>query len=141
MCCKLPWEYLLPSFLRADKRQVQLAPMPEMKKAVAKQSSFQRITFSDLSNPGSSLSPEDLSSSLVGSNLHVFTLAELREITRNFSSSNFLGEGGFGPVHKGFVGDKVRPGLKAQPVAVKLLDLEGNQGHKEWLVSIQINST
>lgn len=68
----------------------------------------------------------------------MFSVGELREITRNFSSSNFLGEGGFGPVHKGFVDEKVRPGLKAQPVAVKLLDLEGAQGHKEWLVSVII---
>ena len=38
-------------------------------------------------------------------------------------------------MHKGFIDDKLRPGLKAQPVAVKLLDLDGSQGHKEWLVS------
>jgi hypothetical protein len=82
------------------------------------------------------LSPEDLSISLVGSNLYVFTLAELSAVTRGFSSGNFLGEGGFGPVYKGFVDEKVKPGLKAQSVAVKLLDLEGSQGHKEWLVSI-----
>lgn len=136
MCKKLPWEYLLPFCLRSPAKR-QLAPLPEKSKVVAKQSSFQRISFSDLSNPASPLSPEDLSSSLVGSNLHVFTLAELRVITLSFSSSNFLGEGGFGPVHKGFVDEKVRPGLKAQPVAVKLLDLEGNQGHREWLVRIE----
>ncbi|GAB2291609.1 hypothetical protein Dimus_038166 [Dionaea muscipula] len=99
-----------------------------------KQDSFQRValTLSDLSNPNSA---EDLSISLAGSNLHAFTLAELRLITQNFSSSNFLGQGGFGPVHKGFIDDKLRPRvLKAQPVAVKLLDLDGSQGHKEWLV-------
>lgn len=38
-------------------------------------------------------------------------------------------------MHKGFIDDKLRPGLEAQPVAVKLLDLDGSQGHKEWLVS------
>ncbi|KAI7732860.1 hypothetical protein M8C21_009863, partial [Ambrosia artemisiifolia] len=44
---------------------------------------------------------------------------------------------GFGPVHKGFIDDKLRPGLiKAQPVAVKLLDLEGLQGHREWLTEV-----
>ena len=78
----------------------------------------------------------DLSISLVGSNLHVFTLKELTDITQNLSKSNFLGEGGFGPVYKGFIDDKLRPGLKAQPVAVKVLDLDGKQGHREWLVSI-----
>lgn len=105
------------------------------KRVVAKQTSFQRLSMSDLSFPSSNLS-EDLSISLAGSNLHVFTLAELKVVTQSFSSSNFLGEGGFGPVHKGFIDDKIRPGLKAQPVAVKLLDLDGSQGHKEWLTEV-----
>uniref|UniRef100_J3MMW9 non-specific serine/threonine protein kinase n=1 Tax=Oryza brachyantha TaxID=4533 RepID=J3MMW9_ORYBR len=78
----------------------------------------------------------DLSVSLVGSNLHVFTVAELREATRGFVSGNFLGEGGFGPVYKGLVGDGVKPGLKAQAIAVKLWDPEGAQGHKEWLAEV-----
>ncbi|KAH7519302.1 hypothetical protein FEM48_Zijuj08G0021600 [Ziziphus jujuba var. spinosa] len=113
----------------------EVQPSPKPKKLVAKQSSFQRISITDLSNPSSTLS-EDLSISLAGSNIHVFTLAELKVITQNFSSSNFLGEGGFGPVHKGFIDDKLRPGLKAQPVAVKLLDLDGTQGHREWLTEV-----
>ncbi|KAG8367144.1 hypothetical protein BUALT_Bualt16G0042100 [Buddleja alternifolia] len=100
---------------------------------VPKQSSFRRISLSDLS---SSTISEDLSISLAGSNLHVFTLHELKVITHNFSPCNFLGKGGFGPVHKGFVDDKLRPGLKAQPVAVKLLDLDGAQGHREWLTEV-----
>ncbi|KAK4391879.1 Serine/threonine-protein kinase RIPK [Sesamum angolense] len=106
-------------------------PNPDQKKPVLKQPSFQRISLSDLS---SSTLSEDLSISLAGSNLHVFTLQELKLITQNFSSSNFLGQGGFGPVHKGFIDDKMKPGLKAQPVAVKLLDLDGSQGHREWLL-------
>ncbi|KAG9151063.1 hypothetical protein Leryth_002640 [Lithospermum erythrorhizon] len=57
-------------------------------------------------------------------------------ITHNFSSSNFLGEGGFGPVYKGFVDDKLRPGLNARPVAVKVLDLDGTQGQREWLTEV-----
>ncbi|KAJ6742686.1 RECEPTOR-LIKE PROTEIN KINASE-RELATED [Salix viminalis] len=99
-----------------------------------KQTSFQRLSMSDLSNP-STLS-EDLSISLAGSNIHIFTLPELKVITQNFAASNFLGEGGFGPVHKGFIDDKLRPGLKAQPVAVKFLDLDGSQGHREWLAEV-----
>ncbi|MED6194838.1 hypothetical protein PIB30_032268 [Stylosanthes scabra] len=97
--------------------------------------SSQRVSVSDLSFPSTTFS-EDLSISLAGTNLHVFTLAELKVITQHFSSSNFLGEGGFGPVHKGFIDDKLRHGLKAQPVAVKLLDLDGTQGHKEWLTEV-----
>ncbi|KAI3814445.1 hypothetical protein L1987_14085 [Smallanthus sonchifolius] len=110
-------------------------PLKKTKKksAVASHNSFPRISFTDLS---SSTLSEDISNSLAGSNLHVFTLAELKLITQSFSSSNLLGEGGFGPVHKGFIDDKLRPGLKAQPVAVKLLDLEGLQGHREWLTEV-----
>ncbi|GMI89372.1 root-specific kinase 1, PBS1-Like 12 [Hibiscus trionum] len=97
---------------------------------------FQRLSLSEVSDPSSPICVDDLSASLVGSNLHVFTLAELRLITHNFARCNLLGEGGFGPVYKGFVDDKFRPGLKAQPVAVKALDLDGLQGHREWLAEI-----
>lgn len=96
-----------------------------------------RMSFSDLSMSGGMVSPEDLSLSLAGSDLHIFTIADLRAVTRDFSMTNFIGEGGFGPVYKGYVDEKVKPGLRAQPVAVKLLDLEGNQGHNEWLVRMQ----
>ncbi|XP_042418963.1 serine/threonine-protein kinase RIPK-like [Zingiber officinale] len=91
-----------------------------------------RVSYNDIST----LSAEELSLSLPGSNLHVFTLAELRAVTRNFSMTNFIGSGGFGPVYKGFVDDKLRPGLPAQFVAVKSLDLEGGQGHREWLAEV-----
>lgn len=78
----------------------------------------------------------DLSNSLVGSNLHIFTYQELKEITNNFSKSNILGEGGFGKVYKGFIDDNLRPGLKAKTVAVKTLNLDGKQGHREWLAEV-----
>ncbi|KAG5547041.1 hypothetical protein RHGRI_012916 [Rhododendron griersonianum] len=126
---KIAWRSFLPNFCVSDQN-----PSPKPKKpAVSKQASFQRLSASDLS---SSTLSEDLSISLAGSDLHVFTVGELKVITQSFSSSNFLGEGGFGPVHKGFIDDKLRPGLKAQPVAVKLLDLEGMQGHREWLTEV-----
>ncbi|XP_059287495.1 serine/threonine-protein kinase RIPK-like [Lycium ferocissimum] len=96
-----------------------------------------RLALSDISDPESSFSMSDLSSNaIIGSNLHIFTHAQLKVITSNFSSYNFLGEGGFGPVYKGFIDDKIEPGLEAQPVAVKLLDLEGDQGHMEWLTEV-----
>ncbi|XP_058227309.1 serine/threonine-protein kinase RIPK-like [Rhododendron vialii] len=108
----------------------------ELKSRVSEQYSSKRLSLSDLSNPDSSLSISDISNSVIGTNLHVFTLQELKLITQNFSSSNYLGEGGFGPVHKGFIHDNIRPGLEAQPVAVKLLDLDGTQGHMEWLAEV-----
>ncbi|KAK1304478.1 putative receptor-like protein kinase [Acorus calamus] len=59
----------------------------------------------------------------IGSNLCAFTLAELRSVTLNFSSSNFIGEDRFGPVYKGFLDEKLRPGLKAQPVTAEVVIL------------------
>uniref|UniRef100_A0ACD5Y1K4 Uncharacterized protein n=1 Tax=Avena sativa TaxID=4498 RepID=A0ACD5Y1K4_AVESA len=99
-------------------------------------SSSSRMSFRSLSSSGT-LSPEDLSLTLSGSNLHAFTYAELCTATANFSRVNYLGSGGFGPVYKGAVNDKLRPSLAAQEVAVKYLDLEcGTQGHKEWLAEV-----
>lgn len=68
--------------------------------------------------------------------LYAFQLNELRAITKNFSSNFLPGEGGFGIVHKGYIDEKFRRGLKAQAVAVavKLLNNDGLQGHYEWLV-------
>jgi hypothetical protein len=90
-----------------------------------------------------SLSLQDLSRKLETTKLHAFTLDELKAATKNFSTSNFLGEGGFGPVYKGFVDARLRPGLESQHVAVKYLDLEsgGVQGHREWLVRRPYQST
>ncbi|KFK39885.1 hypothetical protein AALP_AA3G301300 [Arabis alpina] len=134
---KISWRSLVSGCL-GDPETVLASPKKIKKKddVIKKQSSFQRLSNLDLSNPSSNTLSEDLSISLAGSDLHKFTLAELKVITQSFSSTNFLGEGGFGPVHKGFVDDKLRPGLKAQPVAVKLLDLEGLQGHREWLTEV-----
>ncbi|KAM0923104.1 hypothetical protein ACQ4PT_005754 [Festuca glaucescens] len=73
-------------------------------------------------------SPEDLSMSLAGSGVEPFTVDELRTATRDFSTSNFVGDGGFGLVYKGYVDERLKPGVR---VAVKLLDIEGSQGHKE----------
>ncbi|VAI32426.1 unnamed protein product [Triticum turgidum subsp. durum] len=95
-----------------------------------------RSPLKNLSSSGT-LSPEELSLTLSGSNLHAFTYAELRAATASFSRANYLGCGGFGPVYKGAVDDKLRPGLAAQAVAVKYLDLEcGTQGHQEWLAEV-----
>jgi hypothetical protein len=119
---KFTWKSIVLGCLRGERSR----PEP-------KQTCSQRLSLSDLSNPVSPISFSDLSISIF--NLHVFTLKELQTVTNEFSKSNYLGEGGFGAVYKGFIDDKLRPGLKAQPVAVKVLDLDGSQGHREWLVS------
>lgn len=85
-----------------------------------------------------SLSLDDLSRTLASSGLHAFTVSELRAATRGFSGSSVIGEGGFGPVYKGFIDDRILPGsgLEPQQVAVKCLDAEGPQGHREWLAEV-----
>jgi hypothetical protein len=82
-----------------------------------------------------SLSLGELSRTLASSGLHAFTQAELRAATRGVSGSQLIGEGGFGPVYRGFLDERLRPGeLEPQHVAVKFLDADGQQGHREWLV-------
>lgn len=139
--CKLAWKSVLPNCFKPE---INTNIVPSKAKVIdsSKQinnSDHHRLAISDISTDSRSvfLSLDDLSSNaIIGSNLHVFTHDELKLITSDFSSANFLGKGGFGPVHKGFIDDKIKPGLAAQPVAVKLLDLDGNQGHQEWLTEV-----
>lgn len=71
-------------------------------------------------------------------NLKSFGFADLRMATRNFRPDSVLGEGGFGSVFKGWIDEHsfaaTKPGT-GMVIAVKRLNQEGFQGHKEWLVS------
>uniref|UniRef100_A0A7N1A655 non-specific serine/threonine protein kinase n=1 Tax=Kalanchoe fedtschenkoi TaxID=63787 RepID=A0A7N1A655_KALFE len=97
----------------------------------------QRLSVSDFSVPGSPMSVlSDLSTSQIATNLHIFTFAELKMVTNGFCPSNLLGGGGFGQVYKGFIDENAIPGLTPQKVAVKVLDLDGMQGHMEWLAEV-----
>ncbi|XP_043698479.1 probable serine/threonine-protein kinase PBL19 [Telopea speciosissima] len=68
-------------------------------------------------------------------NLRVFTFSELRNATNDFSRLQKIGEGGFGCVYKGFVKP---PGGKGDRivVAIKMLNKDGLQGHKQWLAEV-----
>jgi len=68
-------------------------------------------------------------------NLRVFTYAELRAATRNFSRALMLGEGGFGSVYRGLIKSLEDPHAKLE-VAVKQLNRKGLQGHKEWVTEV-----
>lgn len=76
---------------------------------------------------------------LQSSNLKSFSYNELRVATRNFRPDSVLGEGGFGSVFKGWIDEHsltaTKPGI-GMIVAVKKLNQDGFQGHREWLVSI-----
>ena len=69
--------------------------------------------------------------------LRNFSYNDLRLATRNFKREHFLGEGRFGRVFKGWLSEDAmtptRPGI-GMPVAVKILNQDGLQGHREWLV-------
>uniref|UniRef100_A0A0D9V2E2 non-specific serine/threonine protein kinase n=1 Tax=Leersia perrieri TaxID=77586 RepID=A0A0D9V2E2_9ORYZ len=92
------------------------------------------------SNTGS-ISP----SSIVGEELKLafqlrrFSFNELKCATRNFRPESLLGEGGFGCVFKGWIEENgtapVKPGT-GLTVAVKTLNHDGLQGHKEWVAEV-----
>ncbi|KAK1284610.1 Serine/threonine-protein kinase [Acorus calamus] len=96
-------------------------------------------SFSDLSDNTSTPRRkiiEDSRNITIYTNVIAFTLFELETITKNFRSDYVLGEGGFGTVYKGYIDENVRVGLKSLPVAVKVLNKEGLQGHREWLTEV-----
>ncbi|KAG8637903.1 serine/threonine-protein kinase PBL34 isoform X2 [Manihot esculenta] len=75
----------------------------------------------------------------LASQLRKFTFNDLKLATRNFRPESLLGEGGFGCVFKGWVEENgtapVKPGT-GLTVAVKTLNHDGLQGHKEWLAEV-----
>lgn len=94
-------------------------------------------TLSDRSDPCTPRNFEDSrKNSLLYTHVIAFTLYELETITKSFRSDYILGEGGFGTVYKGYIDENVRVGLKSLPVAVKVLNKEGLQGHREWLTEV-----
>ncbi|XP_061356447.1 probable serine/threonine-protein kinase PBL10 [Gastrolobium bilobum] len=96
---------------------------------------------SNSSNSSASISVTSRSEGeiLQSSNLKSFSYSELRAATRNFCPDSVLGEGGFGYVFKGWIDEHslaaTKPGID-MIVAVKRLNQEGFQGHKEWLAEI-----
>ncbi|CAD6222403.1 unnamed protein product [Miscanthus lutarioriparius] len=66
-------------------------------------------------------------------------MSELRAATKNFGSTSYLGEGGFGCVYKGWIDEATlaptRPGV-GRMVAIKKLKEESFQGHREWLAEV-----
>ncbi|KAG4403384.1 hypothetical protein GLYMA_01G098400v4 [Glycine max] len=73
------------------------------------------------------------------SNLKSYSYNELKMATKNFCPDSVLGEGGFGSVFKGWIDEHslavTRPGT-GMVIAVKKLNQDSFQGHKEWLAEI-----
>ncbi|CAN6549107.1 unnamed protein product [Malus baccata var. baccata] len=98
------------------------------------------VSSSTTSNTESNASTSKLEEELkVASRLRKFTFIDLKWATRNFRPESLLGEGGFGCVFKGWIEENgtapVKPGT-GLTVAVKTLNHDGLQGHKEWLAEV-----
>ncbi|KAE8678457.1 Kinase superfamily protein isoform 2 [Hibiscus syriacus] len=98
------------------------------------------MTSSTITNAEITPSTPNLSEELkVASQLRKFSFNELKFATRSFRPESLLGEGGFGCVFKGWINDNgtapVKPGT-GLPVAVKTLNHDGLQGHREWLAEV-----
>ncbi|KAG8657215.1 U-box domain-containing protein 52 isoform X2 [Manihot esculenta] len=61
-----------------------------------------------------------------------YTIEEIEEATENFSNSNKIGEGGYGPVYKGK--------LDHTPVAIKALRPDAAQGKKQFQQEVEVLS-
>ncbi|KAK3022918.1 hypothetical protein RJ639_046462, partial [Escallonia herrerae] len=100
----------------------------------------QVVSSSTTSNAESNSSTSKLEEELkVASRLRKFGFNDLKLATRNFRPESLLGEGGFGCVFKGWIEENgtapVKPGT-GLTVAVKTLNHDGLQGHKEWLAEV-----
>ncbi|XP_057949064.1 serine/threonine-protein kinase PBL34-like isoform X2 [Malania oleifera] len=98
------------------------------------------VSSSTTSNAESNSSTSKLEEELkVASRLRKFSFNDLKMATRNFRPESLLGEGGFGCVFKGWIEENgtapVKPGT-GLTVAVKTLNHDGLQGHKEWLAEV-----
>ncbi|GKV04264.1 hypothetical protein SLEP1_g16442 [Rubroshorea leprosula] len=120
--------------------QVQQLHVPSSlpgKAAPADKKQNHNRSVSDLSDPSTPRNFEDSrKNAVLYTDVIAFTLYELETITKSFRYDYILGEGGFGTVYKGYIDENVRVGLKSLPVAVKVLNKEGLQGHREWLTEV-----
>lgn len=122
-------------FLRCGCAVQQLGMLSSLPVKNAEKKQNHNRSVSDLSDPSTPRNFEDSrKNALLYTHVIAFTLYELETITKSFRSDYILGEGGFGTVYKGYIDENVRVGLKSLPVAVKVLNKEGLQGHREWLV-------
>jgi len=107
-----------------------------------------KFTNLQLPSMGSSAPPPPLSASSTGSEKQhlqsatnmdygngktIFTYEDLVNATEGFSDANFLGQGGFGYVHKG-----VLP--SGEKVAIKQLKIGSGQGEREFQAEVAIIS-
>ncbi|CAA7042925.1 unnamed protein product [Microthlaspi erraticum] len=73
-------------------------------------------------------------------NLRVFSYKELSDATCGFSRELKIGEGGFGSVYKATIHSPTGGDSHSSPltVAVKKLNRQSQQGHKQWLAEVEL---
>lgn len=130
-------------FTYRDKKDEPQTP----KSAVSIQSSFSTFTDNEGGRNVSQLTSLNVSATSTESmtrpsfpsisqkpiNLKVFTIAELKSATKNFSRSVMIGEGGFGCVFRGLIKDSDDPSQKIE-IAVKKLGGRGIQARASLLL-------
>lgn len=108
-------------------------------KDVSKSGNNFSVSSSKVSSVSVPPTPRSEGEILQASNLKSFLFSELKTATRNFRPDSVIGEGGFGCVFKGWIDEHTftpaKPGT-GMVIAVKRLNQEGLQGHKEWLTEI-----
>lgn len=116
-------------------KPVRPQSLPQSPTSYSKRNPSAQRMSSDVSKGGSvPLTPELKNELRQNSNVRVFSYNELKTATRNFRPDSALGQGGFGIVYKGWIDEMGGTGVKV--VAVKVLNQEGLQGHREWLAEV-----
>ncbi|KAK1412820.1 hypothetical protein QVD17_34351 [Tagetes erecta] len=92
---------------------------------------------SDCTEFGDSVGFLELLTQRRANDLRVFKFSELKSATKGFNRTLMIGEGGFGCVYRGVVKAAGDGGCddvdRYLDVAIKQLDRNGFQGHKEWI--------
>ncbi|KAJ4970520.1 hypothetical protein NE237_003619 [Protea cynaroides] len=83
-----------------------------------------------------SLGFHDFFSQKRANDLRIFSFSELRSATRGFSRVLMIGEGGFGSVYRAVVRVSDDDPDAQMDVAIKQLNRNGLQGHKEWITEV-----
>ncbi|PQQ11703.1 putative receptor-like protein kinase [Prunus yedoensis var. nudiflora] len=92
---------------------------------------------SDSRNLSDSVAFQELLSLRRANDLRVFKFSELKSASRGFSRALLIGEGGFGCVYRGIVKGSDDDSTKMD-VAIKQLNRNGFQGHKEWINEVNL---
>eukprot|EP00250_Pteridium_aquilinum_P016567 c23165_g2_i1 orf=141-893(+) len=142
---RFSWGFLSQSTSASSKKSAKFAPSPSLQPHTQPRDPLAHASKAPASEDTRNVADNDVdkpsltvSTSRKPPELRVFSYAELRAATRNFSRAHLLGEGGFGCVYKANIKHLSwnNPNSTVQEVAVKQLNRKGQQGHKEWLSEV-----